>query len=133
MCCSSATDRGDALEWQPLVVETVREFLDQVLLGNHMDSVVVLRDGIRKMRFDDAIPLDLLQVPSRKLLYNPHTTITAISRPLRFVSFIYQLLPSPTTPYVPWFLDCSAASVAEWVLGWCTTRRLYVRVWGLAT
>jgi hypothetical protein len=49
---------------QPKVVETAEEFAREVLLGCHMNEVVVLQDGIRKLGMSDAMPPDILTVQS---------------------------------------------------------------------
>eukprot|EP00039_Didymoeca_costata_P000645 m.46651 g.46651 ORF g.46651 m.46651 type:complete len:257 (-) comp10393_c0_seq5:529-1299(-) len=41
---------------KPRVVDTVEEFVHELLLGSHMDDVVVLKDGLTKLKMWDAIP-----------------------------------------------------------------------------
>ena len=47
---------------QPRIVDTAEEFLREVLTGDHLDRVVVLRDGCRKLGLaaEDVLPQDIL-------------------------------------------------------------------------
>jgi hypothetical protein len=49
---------------QAVVVESVEDFMDELLFGDHMDTAVVLKDGIRKLDMDDAMPVDIRKVSS---------------------------------------------------------------------
>lgn len=44
----------------PRLVETAEEFIDIALLGDHMDDVVVLKDGLKKLGMENAMPKDIL-------------------------------------------------------------------------
>lgn len=50
----------DDPEKQPTVVETAKEFVQEVLLGKHLDDVIVLKNGLTKLDMWDAIPQDFL-------------------------------------------------------------------------
>eukprot|EP00471_Norrisiella_sphaerica_P010117 CAMPEP_0184497008 /NCGR_PEP_ID=MMETSP0113_2-20130426/35486_1 /TAXON_ID=91329 /ORGANISM="Norrisiella sphaerica, Strain BC52" /LENGTH=608 /DNA_ID=CAMNT_0026883931 /DNA_START=8 /DNA_END=1835 /DNA_ORIENTATION=- len=45
---------------RPVLVDTEQEFVDKMLFGDHMDSVVVLKGGIQKMKLDNALPCGVL-------------------------------------------------------------------------
>lgn len=49
-------------EKKPTFLTTAEEFIDAVLLGDHMDDVVVLSDGLKKLDMENAMPKDILSV-----------------------------------------------------------------------
>ena len=49
-------------EKKPTVVDTAQEFIDAVLLGDHMDDVIVLPDGLKKLEMENAMPKDIVAV-----------------------------------------------------------------------
>lgn len=49
----------------PLVVHTREAFIEELMLGNHMDTIVVFKNGLKVLGLDDAVPDSIVSAVKR--------------------------------------------------------------------
>ncbi len=50
---------------KPIIIETVQEFVDALLYGDHMGKIIVLKDGIYKLGLENSIPTEISVVAGK--------------------------------------------------------------------
>ncbi len=50
---------------KPIIIETVEEFVDALLYGDHMGKIIVLKDGIYKLGLENSIPTEISEVAGK--------------------------------------------------------------------